>query len=136
MKRILLACTIALVTLTLPAGIAMAAPPLGAVRQALVGTWQNLADTRFTREIDANGSVTDRYEGNHDDAITGEWIVFAGSAPPADDAAGRKFAADAVYLELRQNGDTLFFGLMDLTTQSLRMVYLESGNQLSFARIK
>jgi len=135
MKRILLACAIALVTLILPAGIATAAPPLAAVRQALVGTWQNLADTRFTREMDADGSVTDRYEGNHDDAIRGDWIIFAGSAPPTD-AAGRKFAADAVYLELRQNGDTLFFGLTDLTTQSLRMVYLESGNQLSFARIK
>jgi hypothetical protein len=30
----------------------------------------------------------------------------------------------------------LFFGLNGLTAQSLRMIYLERGNQLSFARVK
>ena len=101
----------------------------------MIGTWQSLDDTRFTRELDADGSATDRYEGNADDAIKGNWIVFAGNVPPAD-AKGRKLVPTAVYLEVRQNDDTLFYGLTGLTAQSLHMVYLERGNALSFERIK
>ena len=61
--------------------------------------------------------------------------MFNGDAPPAD-AKSYKMIPDATYLEIKQNGDVLFFGLSGLTTQSLQLIYLERGNQLSFTRLK
>ena len=69
------------------------------------------------------------------DAARGSWSIFTGNAPPPE-AKGRPFAPQATYLEIRQNGDVLLFGLMALSSQGLQMVYLERGNQLSFTRLK
>jgi hypothetical protein len=118
-----------------PATQAPSPPDIGAVRAALVGTWQSLDDTRFSREFDADGRSADRYEGDADDSITGTWAVFLGKAPPPD-VTGRKFEPNAVYLRLRQNGDELFFGLMGLSRSDLKMVFLERGNLLTFTRLK
>lgn len=120
--------------LFLPAS-AFAGPPLDAVRHALVGTWQNNEDTRFTREFAADGTAVDRYADDPRSAAKGIWTVFNGNAPPAE-AKSYPMIPEATYLEIRQNGDVLIYGLESLTTQSLEMVYLQRGNRLSFARLK
>lgn len=114
---------------------AFAGPPLEIVHRALVGTWQNIGDTRFTREFAADGTIVDRYADDPRSAAKGSWILFNGNAPPAE-AKSYPMTPDATYLEIRQNGDLLLFGLSGLTTQSLQMIYLERGNQLSFTRLK
>jgi hypothetical protein len=114
---------------------AFAGPPLDAVRHALVGTWQNNEDTRFTREFAADGTAIDRYADDPRSAAKGTWTVFDGNAPPAE-AKSYPMIPQATYLEIRQNGDVLIYGLANLTTQSLDMIYLERGNRLSFARLK
>lgn len=114
---------------------AFAGPPLDIVHRALVGTWQNTGDARFTREFAADGTVVDRYADDPRSAAKGTWLLFNGNAPPAE-AKPYPMTPDATYLEIRQNGDMLFYGLANLSSQTLEMVYLERGNRLSFARLK
>jgi hypothetical protein len=121
-------------TMILLAVPAQAAPSIADVRQAMIGTWQSTDDTRFPRELDADGTAIDHYEGATE-TLKGTWLVFDGNAPPPD-VKGRALMPNAIYLELKQSDDTLFFGLTALIGQMLKMVYLERGSALSFDRIK
>ena len=113
-----------------------AAPPdLNALRAALTGTWQSIDDTKFTRELDADGRAIDRYEGDASATTAGRWMLFLGSKPPVG-TAGRAFQPDVVYLRLDQNGDVLLFALAGLSRSDMKMVYLERGNLLTFVRLK
>jgi hypothetical protein len=119
-----------------PAGAAQPAPKpdLATLRTALAGTWQSTDDTKFTRELDADGKAVDRYEGDASATTPGHWIIFFGNKPPAGTA--RAFQPDVVYLRLDQNGDVLLFALEGLSRSDMKMVYLERGNLLSFVRLK
>jgi len=110
-------------------------PDLNLVHAALAGTWQSIDDTRFTRELDADGKAVDRYEGDASATTAGRWTLFLGSKPPAG-TTGRAFQPDVVYLRLDQNGDVLLFALAGLSRSDMKMVYLERGNLLSFVRLK
>jgi hypothetical protein len=113
-----------------------AAPPdLNVLRTALAGTWQSTDDTKFSRELDADGKAVDRYEGDPSATTAGHWTLFLGNKPPVG-TAGRAFQPDVVYLRLDQNGDVLLFALAGLSRSDMKMVYLERGNLLSFVRLK
>jgi hypothetical protein len=114
---------------------ANAAPPLDQVRHGLIGTWQSTDDTRYSRQLSADGSVVEHYEGDPSPPTKGTWSIFYGAAPPPE-AKGRQLVADGTYLELKEDGDVLLFGLTELSAQTLQMIYLERGNQLSFTRLK
>lgn len=121
------------------AASASAAPPaprpdLTTLRTALAGTWQSTDDTRFTRELDADGKAVDRYDGDASATTPGHWTIFFGNKPPA--GTSRAFQPDVVYLRLDQNGDMLLFALAGLSRSDMKMVYLERGNLLSFVRLK
>jgi len=112
-------------------------PSLAVFRQALVGTWQDLNNTRFTREFDADGTSVRGVDGDPSAAATGHWRLFEGSAVPAGLAGfGRKFDPAGFYVEIDESGDTLLFALLNISRDSLQMVYLERGNTLSFGRLK
>jgi hypothetical protein len=114
-----------------------AAPPsLADVTHALVGVWQSIDDTRFSREFRADGTAIDRYEGDPDNSQSGAWLLFAGSAPPPQLAGHRAFAAKGVYLEIRENGDTMIFGITALDRSALQMVNIDRGNTLTFNRLQ
>jgi hypothetical protein len=115
-----------------------AAPPtvnLDQLRGGLIGTWQNTADPGFTRELDRDGTATERYEGDDSATASGHWLLFAGTAQPADMAA-RKLPADGVYLEVSTHGDLYLFALQSLDPQSLQMVSLDRKQSLIFSRLK
>ena len=107
---------------------------LATVRQDMIGTWQNEADTRFTRELDANGRAFDRLLGEEGDSVPGSWTIFAGSAPPKK-LAGHKFDSDGVYLEIDRDEDTLLFQLVRVSRSDLQMIDLEQKVMLDFSRL-
>jgi hypothetical protein len=120
-------------------GVALAdtaPPPLAAVTHALIGVWQSTDDTRFSREFRADGTAIDRYEGDPDGSQSGAWLLFAGSAPPPEFAGHRDFVAKAVYLEIRENGDIMLFGVTAVDRSALQMINIDRGNTLSFNRIQ
>jgi hypothetical protein len=112
-----------------------APPDPASVRASLAGTWQNVDDPRLTREFDADGQTTERYEGDRNGTVSGDWSVFLGKAPPPG-YMGHGLVANTVYLKVDQNGDELLFALVGLGQADLRMVYLAQGNLVSFMRLK
>ena len=138
MNRLLGHLLVFVLLVGVPAGAApppQGPPNIAVVRTALAGTWQSTDDTRFTRELDADGQAADRYEGDTSATTPGRWIVFLGSAAPPG-VAGRKLEPNGVYLKLDQNGDQLLFALVAMSSSELKMIYLERGNLLSFVRLK
>jgi hypothetical protein len=113
-----------------------APPPLAVVTRALVGTWESSEDTRFSREFRADNTVTDSYEGDPDNSQSGNWLLFAGGTPPPEFAGRKSLVASAYYLEIRENGDTLLFGLTHVDRAALQMVNLDRGNTLTFTRLR
>lgn len=140
MSRSMTAPVLALYALLL-AGVAIAAdapppalPDLAVIHTALVGTWQSQNDTKLTREFDADGRTVERYEGDDSATNIGRWALFYGKSPPPG-FSGQKFEDKVVYLKIDQNGDVLLFALAGLTRSDMKMVYLERGNVMSFARL-
>jgi hypothetical protein len=111
-------------------------PPIAAVSRALVGVWQSIDDTRFSREFRADGTAVERYEGDPDGSQSGAWLLFTGSAPPPELDGHRAFVAKGVYLEIRENDDTMLFGITAVDRSALQMINLDRGNTLSFNRIE
>jgi hypothetical protein len=111
-------------------------PQIAAVTQALVGVWQSIDDTRFSREFRADGTAIDRYDGDPDGSQSGAWLLFAGGAPPPELVGHRTFVAKGVYLEIRENGDTMLFGITAVGRSALQMINIDRGNTLSFNRIQ
>jgi hypothetical protein len=111
-------------------------PPPAAVARALVGVWQSIDDTRFSREFRADGTAIDRYEGDPDGSQTGAWLLFAGNAPPPELAGHRAFVAKGFYLEIRESGDTMLFAITAVDRSALQMINLDRGNTLSFNRLR
>lgn len=115
---------------------AAAAPvDLAAVHQYLVGTWQNDADTRRTRELDADGRAFDRLAGEESDSDPGAWRIFLGSAAPGN-ITGIKFDPKIVYLEIDRDGDTLLFALTQISRSEMHIVYLQQNQELGYSRLK
>jgi len=119
-------------------GKAAAAPApsitLDDVRQALVGTWQSADDTRFTRELDANGRSVDRYEGDTSATARGEWAVFTGKTAPAD-FAPFKPAPTGVYLELKENDDVMLYAVSAISLSAIDLLFLQGNKTQRFTRL-
>jgi hypothetical protein len=111
-------------------------PQIAVVSRALVGVWQSVDDTRFSREFRADGTAIDRYEGDPDGSQNGAWLLFAGSAPPPEFAGHRTFVAKGVYLEIRENGDIMLFGITAVDRSALQMINIDRGDTLTFNRLQ
>jgi hypothetical protein len=107
---------------------------LASIRDDMVGMWQNVADPRFTRELDADGRAVDKF-GEESDAAPGTWLLFAGSAPPAK-LASRKFETNGVYLEIDRDEDTLIYRLASVSRSDMQMLDLDHKALIAFSRLK
>jgi len=117
-----------------PQATAKAAISLATVKQFLVGTWQETADTRVTRELDANGREFDRLTGEEGDSAPGLWTVFTGSAAPKK-FSGVKLNADGFYLEIDREDDAQLFELVQLSRSDLQLVDVSRRILISFTRL-
>ncbi|MGB8363495.1 MAG: hypothetical protein ACLQUZ_15150 [Rhizomicrobium sp.] len=136
-RHLLVALTLIVFVRAAAAADAPPAPPpnLATLGAALAGTWQSMSDPKLTREFDTDGKTVERYEGDESATTPGRWMLFLGKLPPAG-LAGHTFLPNVVYVRLEQNGDVLLFALVGLSRSDMKMVYLERGNVLSFARLK
>jgi hypothetical protein len=105
------------------------------IRRGLTGTWQSLDDTRFTRQLNADGTSVDRYEGDESATSAGSWKLVEGTALPPDLAA-RKLPAEGFYLTLTEHGDLYLFALTALNPQAMEVINLDRKQTLSFVRLK
>ncbi|MBU1292768.1 hypothetical protein KJ819_01730 [Patescibacteria group bacterium] len=102
------------------------------INAALVGTWESTEDANFVRAFNANGTVTDSYEGIENATVTGEWsLVTDMSQAPA----GLPVIQDAQVLRIQFPEEALYFAITNLSETELSMIYLSGNGVLEFRRI-
>lgn len=100
---------------------------------SLVGTWKSTDDPNFVRTIYENGGFTDSYEGSPDATHSGTWVIFTAAEAPNDFAY--PIEAGTTYLEMSDEDAVYTFAIIELSEESVTMLYLDRGGVLSFDRI-
>ncbi|OGG57722.1 hypothetical protein A2765_06540 [Candidatus Kaiserbacteria bacterium RIFCSPHIGHO2_01_FULL_56_24] len=104
---------------------------------AMNGTWKSKEDAKFTREFNADGTVTDRYEGDASATMTGTYMLVDASLEtdipvPAANLSGMK-----VIKTTWPDGTILYFGVQSLTATDLALINLSGrGNILTFTKVQ
>ena len=100
----------------------------------MIGTWQNNGDTRFTRELDANGRAFDRVLGEEGDTVPGTWALFVGNAPPKK-FANAKLDPGGIFLEIDRDGDAYLYQLVRVSRSDMQMIDLEQKLMIVYTRL-
>ena len=116
--------------------IASSATAASTQQALMVGKWKSTDDAKAMVEIRADGTWIDSYTGEPSATATSHWLLFSGAKPPKE-AASETLDAKSTYLEVNdQDGGQLFYALERVDAKSLELLYLDRGNELSYARIK
>lgn len=99
---------------------------------SLAGTWQSTEDARFIRIFSADGSVTDRYEGDDSATISGSWNVVD---DPNAEQAELPEVTDARVIKIQFPEEVMYFAITELTASDLSMIYLSGNGSLEFTRV-
>lgn len=102
---------------------------------AMTGTWRSNEDAKFTREFGAEGTVTDRYEG---DASATETAPYAVIDPGTVEVPGVPAVSLSGMTVIRIDfaSGPMFFSINTLTDTELAMTNLSGrGNILSFTKV-
>lgn len=104
---------------------------------AMNGTWKSKEDAKFTREFFADGTVTDRYEGDASATMSGTYMFVDASAEADLSTIPAAYLAGAKVIKTTwPNGEIMYFGVQSLTATDLALVNLSGrGNILSFTRV-
>lgn len=108
------------------------------VSQSIGGKWRSTTDAKFVREFRDGGAVIDYYNGKK--VSEGKWVVFDSSNATSAKVSKVSFPveAGAVYVQMivsASSADNLNFKITKLTPESLDLVYMDRGGNLSFTRI-
>jgi hypothetical protein len=102
------------------------------IEESLVGLWESTDDEKFTREFEADGTSTDRYEGDELATFVGEWVTFN---DPSSEPVEIPVIEGATYLRILSGEETLYFTVSEITEDSLQLIYLDRGGALNFRKI-
>lgn len=110
---------------------AVAAPEL------FVGTWQDTTDPRSHMSFTADGTLSTSYEGT-DAMKSGTWeLISTTEVPDIADAAAQS-TEPALHTQLTFGGQQpldQYFGIGELTTDTIRLIHLPRGNTLTYTRL-
>ena len=123
-----------------PASQQQSGSQYAAVDPLMTGTWKSTDDAKFTRTFNADGTITDAYEGDASATATGTYTTV----DPLKEPAG---ALGAVPLESLTGmtvlkvtfpqSEVMYFGVNSLTETSLTLTVLSGrGNILSFTKVQ
>lgn len=106
---------------------------IAAVGGLITGRWQSTDDANFIREFNADGTATDWYQGT--DVSSGSWSIFTKEQPVQ---VTFPLESGATYLQLEMVGsqaEYLHFKIVNLTPETLEMIYMDRGGVLRFTRV-
>lgn len=106
---------------------------LSSVSQNIVGKWQSLEDEKFIRELRADTTASDFYDGQ---IMTNDnWKLFTKENPVE---VSFPIEEKTVYLQIIPTDDPtpLNFKVTKLTDEDLELVYMDRGGVLIFKRIQ
>ncbi len=106
---------------------------------AMNGTWKSKEDPKFTRTFEANGTVTDRYEGDASATMSGTYMVVDPLKEPAGalgNVPATSLSGMTVLKTTWPDGNIMYFGVQSLTEANLNLVNLNGrGNILMFTKM-
>lgn len=104
---------------------------------AMNGTWKSKEDGKFTREFNADGTVTDRYEGDASATMTGTYMFVDASVETDIPVPAANLSGVKVVKTTWPNGEIMYFGLQSLTATDLALINLSGrGNILMFTKVQ
>lgn len=101
--------------------------------EAMVGVWQSVQDSKFTREFQEDGTVIDRYEGDDSATVEGSWYLFM---YPTDERVPFTIQPGVQYLRITMPEEVLYFSVTKVDAADLELVYLGVGDTLQFIRLQ
>ena len=101
--------------------------------QALIGHWRSTEDTSYSLEIAQGGTATERYDGQPAATATSSWQLFTSENP--DPTFSGQMQTGVVYLTLADSSGQRHFAIVELSSSTLDMLYLDRGGTLSFTRM-
>ncbi|PIT91457.1 hypothetical protein COU17_00505 [Candidatus Kaiserbacteria bacterium CG10_big_fil_rev_8_21_14_0_10_49_17] len=99
-----------------------------AIEAGLVGAWQSTDDEKSVRIFNADGTLSEVYDG--EEISGGSWNVFTevGNEPvPA--------IPGAIYLKIVDGEEAYYFSIAEVTAGSLALIYLDRGGVLTYTRV-
>lgn len=102
------------------------------VSASMTGTWKSSDDTKFTRTFAADGTVTDRYEGEDSATISGQWSVI----DPTQESVSLPVVKDAKVIKIQFPEEALYFAVTSVSETELVMTYLSGNGVLRFMRVQ
>lgn len=110
---------------------AATAPSAVTIAHSIEGTWRSKDDARFTRAFSAGGIVTDRYAGDADATVSGQFELNGDGVP----AQVRAAADGSPVLSIVFPEEALFFIVTKLTAAELELIYVGGNGVLRFTRM-
>ncbi len=101
------------------------------VSKDILGKWQSVTDTKFTREFKSDGIVEDDYGGEF--KLTDKWRVFS---EKENIKVAFPLEPNISYLEFSNGKEQLYFKIIKITSEDLELVYMDRGGVLQFKKIK
>jgi hypothetical protein len=106
------------------------------VDPVLVGTWRSKDDTKFTREFKADGTMTDRYQGDASATETASFVTINPSVVEVPGVPAANLAGMTV-IRVDFSSGPMFFSINSMTDKELSMTNLSGrGNILTFTKAK
>lgn len=115
--------------------IVAADPAASETSQALVGMWRSKDDSKFTREFRADGTITDRYEGEESATSSGTFMVFT-STMTKPEGVMFDLDADVAYIRAIMDGEGYNFRVSSVSANELELIYMDRGGMLRFERVQ
>lgn len=104
-----------------------------AIAQTLIGAWRSDGNSRFTRTFGADGTVTDRFEGDESATTKAKWRLFtAEDRDPLLDSVVK----GVTYLRVDDGADVTFYVIVRADRRHLHLRYADRrGFLLRFTRV-
>ncbi|HUO50080.1 MAG TPA: hypothetical protein VMU25_00695 [Candidatus Paceibacterota bacterium] len=100
----------------------------------MVGTWQSVDDGNYHVKITADGTWTDSYGTTTSATQTGKYSLFTNATDDKDLPIPAQ--PGVVYLKVIEGKDTFYYSVIEASSNTLQLSYLDRGNTLAFVRIQ
>lgn len=102
---------------------------------SLQGTWISTEDTKFTRQFNPNGTVTDAYAGDASATETAPYAVNVDASTATGLSVPAANLAGTTLVRIDFKSGPMYFGIVKLTATDLQMTNLSGrGNILVFTK--
>jgi hypothetical protein len=106
----------------------------GDTETKMAGSWKSKEDAKFTREFRADGTFSDRYEGDASATASGSWKVV--DPTKVDVGVPAAALAGVTVVEMNFEDGPMYFGIANVSDVELAMVnYSGRGNILVFTKV-